>query len=513
MNELLDESIGKVARGASFAGLGRLPDSPKPSLSGWQVFALLLALLSLCYISVIVTSYAMADEYTLLWAIFTRANWPQHMDIAYGRPMRGILNSILLSRMHGIGDLRYIRFSNVIIIAILALAIYRALLQTGWNWRHAFFLSLITATLPPFQVALWAPTGHFPLAALSAAGAFYMAEWGLRERRPWHKWSSAAGSVLLVLLAFTIFQPAAMFFWVFAAIVMFSPEPTTPYLLRHLLWYGAIVATAMILAFGVYKLGLAKYGFMIPAERTHLTTHVLAKALWFVQSPMVDALNLVNLHSNTLFACGAAIIGSCGMVLYFRGSIEERLLKFAIALSLIPMSYLPNLLTAEDWASYRTQLALTSLVFVYTCFALCGYVRLLHRPIADKALTVVLGLTALAAMLLAAYNVQTYFAFPLSLELRLMRSQLTSENLKQARSIYVIGSTWQDSVAPMVRYDEFGLPFSAQPWALAPAVHLLLRELGYPPGGMPVEVAPVGGRIKPPDGALVVDMRKLAAFR
>jgi len=57
-----------------------------------------------------------------------------------------------------------------------------------------------------------------------------------------------------------------------------------------------------------------------------------------------------------------------------------------------------------------------------------------------------------------------------------MRSQLTSGNLAQARSINVIGSTWRDSVAPMVPYDEFGIPFSAQPWAPGAAVHHLLRE-------------------------------------
>jgi hypothetical protein len=57
------------------------------------------------------------------------------------------------------------------------------------------------------------------------------------------------------------------------------------------------------------------------------------------------------------------------------------------------------------------------------------------RQIAAQVITVVLGVAALGTMLLAAHNVQTYFAFPLSLELRLMRSQLTSGNLRQARSI------------------------------------------------------------------------------
>jgi hypothetical protein len=500
-----------------------LPDSPKPPLSGWGAFALFFVLLSLCYVRVLVTSYAMADEYALLWAEASGASWPRHVAVALGRPTQGILDHLLFSPMRDIGDLCYIRFLSVLFISTLAWAVYRALLQAGWNWREAFFLSLITATLPPFQVyASWAETAPYPLSAVSAAGAFCMTEWGRREQRPWRKWSLAAASALLVLLAISTFQPGAMFFWVFAAIVIFTPDATIRCLLRRLLWYGTIVGTGMVLGFGIYEWGLAHYrrglalygadyGYIIPPARAHLTKNVLGKALWFVQSPIVDALNLVNLHSNSSLAYGIAIIGSCGMVLYFRGSIKERLLKCAIALALLPISYLPNLLTAENWPSYRTQLALTSLVLLYTFFALCGYARLMCRQIAAQVITVVLGVAALGTMLLAAHNVQTYFAFPLSLELRLIRSQLTSGNLRQARSIYVIGLKWTDSIAPLARYDEFGLPFSAEPWGSEQAVHVLLRELGYP--GMSVKVAPVGGPIKPPDGALVVDMRKLATLR
>ena len=336
-----------------------LPDSPKPPLSGWGAFALFFVLLSLCYVRVLVTSYAMADEYALLWAEATGASWPRHVAVALGRPTQGILDHLLFFPMRDIGDLCYIRFLSVLFISTLAWAVYRALLQAGWNWREAFFLSLITATLPPFQVyASWAETAPYPLSAVSAAGAFCMTEWGRREQRPWRKWSLAAASALLVLLAISIFQPGAMFFWVFAAIVIFTPDATIRCLLRRLLWYGTIVGTGMVLGFGIYEWGLAHYrrglalygadyGYIIPPARAHLTTNVLGKAFWFVQSPIVDALNLVNLHSNSSLAYGIAIIGSCGMVLYFRGSIEERLLKCAIALALLPISYLPNLLTPK----------------------------------------------------------------------------------------------------------------------------------------------------------------------
>ncbi len=503
------EFVDNASRTSPLSDLGPVP---RPFLSGWQAFTLLLAILSLCYISALVTSFANYDECVQLWARITGVNWTTQTEIAYGRPIRGVLNQILLSPMSRIGDLRYLRFLSVVTIAALAWAIYRTLLRVRWNWCDAFFFSLILGALPPFQVSLWAPTGYFPLAALSSVEAFSLAERALTESRAKYKWSFSLASVLLELLAATIFQPGAMFFWIPAAIVMFRPEVKLSWLFRQLIWYAGIFAAGMILAFGVYHAGLAKYGFMVPAERTHLTRHIWDKVVWFVQRPAVDALNLISLHSNATVACGVAVVGSCGLITYFRGSIGERFSKFGIALCLIPVSYMPNLMTAENWSAYRSQVTLTSLILVYLAFACIGYLRLVRvRKGAGRVLTGALGVTALAAVLLAASNVQTCFVLPLSMELRLMRSQLTAGDLNQAHSVYVIGSTWQDSLAPEERYDEFGYPFSAAPWGPGPAAHLLLRELGY--AAMPVNVAPVEGPVKPPDGALVVDMRRLAYFR
>jgi hypothetical protein len=349
---------------------------PTCRLSGWLVFALLLALLSLCYISVLVTPYALSDEYALLWARLVGAKWAQLLELAYGRPTAAILHNLIFFLMNSIGDLRYIRLLNVIIIiTTLAWAVYRTLLYAGWNWHYAFFISLITATLPPFQAyASAAEDTHFLLAALATAGAFYAAEWGLKVRRPVHRWSLGAGSTLFVLLGITIVQPGAMFFWVFAAIVMFNPGTNIPYLLRRLRWYGAIFGTGLILGFGVYEMGVAMYGSMLSPERSRLTKDLFAKALWFLQWPLVDALNLVNLHSNPWLAGSVAVVGSGGMILYFRGGIGERLLKYAIALSVIPMTYLPNLITAENWSSYRTQIALAPLILsihIFRALRLC----------------------------------------------------------------------------------------------------------------------------------------------
>ena len=72
----------------------------RPVLFGWQAFTLLLALLSLCYISALVTSFANYDECVQLWARMTGMPGAAQLEIAYGRPIRGVLNQILLSPMN-----------------------------------------------------------------------------------------------------------------------------------------------------------------------------------------------------------------------------------------------------------------------------------------------------------------------------------------------------------------------------------------------------------------------------
>jgi hypothetical protein len=486
---------------------------PSPFSAG-QVFVFFLGVLSLCYIAALVTPYALADDYTNLVAVQSGAKWPRDLRVAGGRPVHALLNDLFFRCTPDIGGLRYVRLVAVIIVALLALCLYQAMLSTGWDWRHSVMMSLIAVTLPPFQVyASWAETASYPLAAVTAAAAFYAAEVSLRARGTGQKWGLGTGSVLLMLLALTNFQPGAMCFWVFGAIVIFEPGATTAFALRRLLWYGGIVTAAVVLGFCVYKLGMAEYGSLQISARTHLTSNAAGKALWFVQSPLTDALNLVWISPNPWVAVGVATFVSGGMLLYFEGSVGERLCKYFIALSLLPLSYLPNLVIAEDWASYRTQIALTPMILLYSFFALYGCTKVLHNNIADQALISILSLFAVISGLFAAYNVQTYFAIPLSVELRLMRNQIRTGNLAQARSIYVIGSTWRDSIAPAVRYEEFGLPFSAQPWSPGPAVYLALRDLDPARSSIPIEVAPICGPIKPPPDALVVDMRKLRDFR
>jgi hypothetical protein len=249
---------------------------------------------------------------------------------------------------------------------------------------------------------------------------------------------------------------------------------------------------------------------LLSAERSTLTHDAVGKALWFVDRPLRDAFNLDNLAASPRVAIIVALFIAGGLVQYFRGGIRDRSLLFAIAVSVIPFSYLPNLLVAENWSSYRTQLALTSVIVVYAFLAVHGYGRSLSRLLTTRLVTAGLGCAAMAGALLAAYNVTVYFAVPQRQELEFMRQQLARANLSQVRSIYFIRSTWRDSFAPAVRYDEFGFPSSVQPWVPRAAIYILLRERHFERPNLPVELAPLEDPAEQPSGALVVDMRTLS---
>src|SRR5262249_44308862 len=149
---------------------------------------------------------------------------------------------------------------------------------------------------PPFQIcASWALAVGYPLGALAAAGSFHLAEQAFGAQSPRAKWGRIVASVLLIFVSVTTVQPAAMFFWVFAVISMFTSEQSVERAGSRFLLYCLVNAAGLILGFTVYQFGLAKYGSVLSHERSHLTNDVSSKAIWFVHVPLRDSLNLINL--------------------------------------------------------------------------------------------------------------------------------------------------------------------------------------------------------------------------
>ena len=461
--------------------------------------------------------------------------------IREGRPLLALGTRLFLHTATDIEDLRSLRFMGIVGIALLAWSVFHILVRTGWSRVQSFCVGVIMGTTLPFQVyAAWAIAAFNIFAALASGLAFALGERAFDAQGLFPKWLLAAGASLLLLAALTIHQPAAltihqpaaMFFWVFAAVVLLKPDMPLGDTLRRFGWYGMIVMVGMLLGFVVYKLGLSLESVRatypdFPA-RTGLVQDIPGKVIWFLGEALPNALHFALLSPGHWFFSDGSPVRSAfhrtvdmviawsvcvlivgGLMRYVHGTRKERLWKLGIAVALLPLSYAPNLVVAENWAAYRTLSSLTSLVVVYAFFAFQGYVQCLRRSLSPTYMNAVMGGIAIACALSAAYHVHTYFVVPQVRELEMMRSQLAQEDISQARGIYVIRPGWQDTLAPLVRYDEFGLPSSFAPWTPGSMIFLLLRDIAPDYAHLPVTHVAGDDPIDPPPDSLVVDMGKL----
>jgi hypothetical protein len=481
-------------------------------LCPWVVFLFFLSVFLLCYASVLFTSYGFIDDYPFL-ASALRGESSFGQIIAGGRPSYAVLLQLFFSSVRDVGDLRYARLFGVVGMAWLAVYFYRTLVGQRWNPIESLLVSLLVFTLPTFQVyAAWTTVSFHVYAALAAGGAFVSLDRAFTIPREGARWGFALAALFLQLLAITIHQSAAMFFWVFAAVHLGKPEMLFRDVRHRLGWYSAFMGMSLLCGFAIHKLGVAFYGPSgLPQGRLTVTVDWWGKIVWFLREPLMTALGGFWLFPPVEVSLSIALMIGGGLGLYFHGGVTERLRRGLILLFLLPLSYLPNLAVAENWASYRTLPALAALLVVYGFFALQGYHRFLRRFFPLPFALVTLSGCTLVATSLAAYNVTTRFAIPQFRELEFIRMHLERADLWHVSGIFIIGllsQQWQSTLAPIVHYDEFDLPSSARDWAPRPMVFAMLREVKPEYASLPITLAPPDDAVVPPADALVIDMRE-----
>jgi hypothetical protein len=481
--------------------------------SEWRILGALLAILLLTYSAPLLASYGFYHDYLVLRdAMVGQGANTRNQMIAAGRPIQGILTQACYDFLGSLGQLRMVRLCSVLLTGVVGLMVFETLVYAGWKPYWAFCMALIITVLPPFQVyASWALCNAYPLGAVASAGALYLAEQALRgpPHAPPYR---MGGAVLLMLISVAIIQPALMFFWVLAAAVLMGPGMDLAGFFRRLRVYGLLTAVSLLAGFAAYQIGVSAYGNLLPMERRHLAGNFAAKVGWFAQAPLVDALNLFNLSPNGRVAAAVGAFILIGMVCYLWARPAQTIVKLLFAVLLVPLIYLPNLVAAEDWSSYRTQLALTSLVALYFFLAVQGYCRRLIPAARELVVSAVFTLFVIIGLGLAADNVRIYFVAPQAAELGLLRAQFVTA-VADPQHIYALPCRWQDSIAPVVRYDEFGLPSCTQPWSVQAETEVAIRESAPRLAGLPVSVISPRQAGALPPGSVLVDMRKLARLR
>ncbi len=493
--------------------------------SRWFILSLFLIFFSSLYSSVLTTDYAFLDDYQAL--VEGPQGHPTRRSMREGRPLQALGLYLYLQTAKEIEDLRCARFAGILGISLLAWSVFYLLVREGWKRFPSVCVGVFMCTTLPFQVyAAWGTIANQPFAALASGGALLLSDRAFQAPRRHLKLLLTAGAILLLLLALTSFQPAAMFFWVFAAVVLLKPQTPLHDMLRRFGWYSMIASVGLLLGFVIYQLNSVLDPDLI--LRAGLVHNLPLKTAWFFIEALPNALLFSFLsparwllsEGNDPLTFSYRIMDIClawiifliivrGLVLYFHGTRKDRLWKCGIALVLLLFSYTPNLVVAENWATYRSLSSLTSVLVVLMCLALRGYVRCLRCRLFPGCLNMIGGCVTVGGAILAAYHVHTYFVVPQSQELAVMRDELMRKPLSQVDGIYVIGSKKGNTLAPLQRY-EFGLPSSSDTVTARDMALLLIREGGEEKARLPVTAGPADAPLNPSPTDLVVDMRTLS---
>ena len=514
----------------------------KSLLRSWSVFGLFLALFSVSCFSVLSADYGVSDDYPDLvtesldppeYAIAEQVMVPGsaiEKKIKEGRPLYALAAHLLYLTTADIGDLRRARFVGVLGISLLAWIMYRMLVRTGHDRFQSFCVGAIACSTLPFQVYASSVTmAPFPFAAVLSGFAFILGDRAFTTTPDrLSKWLLAGGAGVVLLAALAIYQPAAMFFWVFAAVILLDPDRTRGDVFRRLGWYCLIASFGMVSGYGLAELGPTLYPDS-SFDRIDLVQDLPGKLAWFLFTVFPQAVNFALLSpSHWLLSDGSTtvlsasriadmlaawmffIVISAGLVSYLRGMRNGVPWKYGVAISLLFASHMPNLVAESAEAGYRTMAALSSLIVLYAYLAAKGFAR--PRPCHHRSsfplANVVVGAVAIACVLSAAHHVRTWIVEPQARELEFIRDELTRNDLSGVGRIYVIRPAWWSTLAPFV-HREFGYPSSAPWWNPYSMVFLILRETAPEHAHLPVTSVGFDQSMVPLPGSLVVDMSHL----
>src|SRR5690349_17928849 len=214
-----------------------------------------------CYSAVLVTPYAVTDDYVHLAAAIKHGHFSFDVSIARGCPTSGVISWFGFLAADSLDAMQYLRAVGVIGIGLLAFALYAALVRAGWQRGRSAALALLICTTPPFQVcAAWAVTfTAFYSCALTALASRQVQVGVDRDESSKRLALRLAAAVGVLAVVVSMSQISVMFFVVFAVIDLFRPDGLPVRFARRLLLHAVALGAALVIGFVMFKIGLAAY--------------------------------------------------------------------------------------------------------------------------------------------------------------------------------------------------------------------------------------------------------------
>jgi hypothetical protein len=451
-----------------------------------------------------------------------------------GRPLLGISFWLLPEESTSLAYYRGLRAFSIVGCLLFVSALYAAVLRRMLPTAAAIVAAVGCLALPTFQVcASWSTAYPLPWACLlSISAGVVVRNVFERENLGIYGILALAAACMLELAALATYQPCAMCFWLVLLPVVCDARFLHDSARRRTAYCTAACGfIALVAYFVLFKLS-AYTGLFTPLPRASLETDILGKLSWFVSKPLVRCLATWGLYENrNLGVAAAAACIAVALVGYVRRvagarksgrsdataldperappapSALLRTWQAAVVVGLVLLAYLPVLLVAEDWASYRSMIALSTTVYVLVALAVYQALGAVPQRFRRQA-AVAVCLAPLVALGAARENVTANVADLNRREFGHILAALQTAEAAEAREIHVVMSPFSRGREFPCRSDEFGVLCASRPAWTAAMVRTGLRTLGRSEEvaittAEPGPVAPAGKQV------LVVNMNDL----
>jgi hypothetical protein len=464
--------------------------------------------------------YGVSDDYTFLEFRLEHpgvAGFAEDLGrfIQNGRTVLGLLLQSGFAAAGDVESLRYLRFLSVLSLALLAAFTCRLLMLLRWSSAQAAVLAIGVVTLPGFVVfAGWAAAWPFPWAALITGCAALRLLRSIRFSSGESSLRECFWAFVLLSLAFAIHQATAAMFWFFVAAIWLNVTRKPDVMNRFLCACLATFLSAAAVNFATMRipvlLGLIPFG-----RRTLLTLHPSEKLTWFLQWPLMDATNLWNILPVHWLSYLVLAVIAVGLVTPYWDRRYWTAWHVLVSIAILPLCYTASLVVNENWPSYRTQAALASTLLLYAATAVRSLFRRIRLESKYKYLAGV-GAALVALLLLwhAQMTLERYIVVPQMREWVLVASAIKSSYRSNPATIHLVQPASSDlSLAPAVRYDEFGRASLYAPWVPVPFTKLVLHRLGVAFNAMPKITASPTAQAPSPAGAREAQINVEDIFR
>jgi hypothetical protein len=459
-----------------------IADGLRPAVLDRIVASLAGATILLALSPVWTQSFGYLDDYPFFWAERVNAPHRRDLELLQGRPISAIIHAVAFAAPRDVADLAWVRAAGVVCLSFVAFLLFLLLRRLAYRRLPSWCLAVGILWLPSTQVfASWTVLIVGSITCVLAVLAAWIFDHALDGA--FHSENSIISRAvpifvcsLVLTLAVCTYQSPAMLFWPLAFLCLMAPkrqQESVANLIKGAMLAGLIGAAACVGGYLALRVGAAWVA--APYSRTDLVSDIRGKATYLYEFALPRVLDpwVLTPRTHVAFLTGLGLLALLPCAI--RGNAARKTTGLLLGVIALPLSYLPNILVAENWATSRS-LAAAYVVPLAVMVIVIDRLPAMANLASGSAVLIGGALMGTSAAWIGHHQVSTYFAAPQHEEWMLAEREIVPALTRVDSPVVVVRSDWSQSLAAGVSMDEFGIPSTYASYVPVPFTQLLVHE-------------------------------------